>query len=218
MHRVSPAQSTALPAAFDEDGDFLPINILSLRLDSELRCDLYLQSAPDHPYVLYCQRSTPFTNDRRQKLWRNNIACLYIPRDQLPDYQQYLTEHLSDILADKAIAVRDKSEILYASALNVVERVLDNPRDPDALRHGKDLVHVTVDFMGRDDFQLEHLLRAISDNYYLYTHSVNVVAYAIALAMRAGMNDPAMLREMANGALLHDGRMPRRMCATSRAS
>ena len=51
---------------------------------------------------------------------------------------------------------------------------------------------------------MEQLLRTISADYYLYTHSVNVVAYSIALAQRAGYSDRATLREIANGALLHD--------------
>ena len=58
--------------------------------------------------------------------------------------------------------------------------------------------------MTQRSVKLEHLLRTISSEYYLYTHSVNVATYSIALAMRSGFTDHASLRELAHGALLHD--------------
>jgi HD-GYP domain-containing protein (c-di-GMP phosphodiesterase class II) len=58
--------------------------------------------------------------------------------------------------------------------------------------------------MTEKDFVLGDFLQQLSTDYYIYAHSVNVVAYSVALAMRAGHHNHAVLRELANGALLHD--------------
>lgn len=186
------------------DETYYPISIKAIRLDSVPPFDLYLRPSSEQPFILYCQRNTPFNREAQERLAAYRRDRLYIHGDQRNDYHVYLSEHLEDLLTDKRIPLREKSVILYDSAQAVVEQVLEDPCDRKAVRRGKNVAGQTVDFMGAEDFKLEHLLRTISADHYLYTHSVNVVAYSVALAMRAGIDDRATLREIANGALLHD--------------
>ncbi len=183
---------------------FLPISMDSLRLDTAPPFDLFLRTSADQPFVLYCERNTPFTVQAKQRLANNRRDSLFINEKQKGDYNRYLAGHLEEILKDKRLTTREKSVVLYDCAQAVVEDVLKDPQDRDNIKRGKQVVRDTVDFMSAVDFKLEHLLRAISEDFYLYTHSVNVVAYSIALAVRTGITDAATLREIANGALLHD--------------
>lgn len=186
---------------------YVPISIDAVRLDSVPLFDLYFQPGPAQPFVLYCERNTVFSDETRKRLEASRIRTVYVRQEQRKDYSRYLSGYLRDILADPDLSVKKKATILYDSAQAAVEEILQQPDSRESVEKGKDIVENTVSFMTRDDFLLEHLLRTISCDDYLYTHSVNVVAYSIALAMRAGIEDAASLRELANGALLHDAGM-----------
>ena len=183
---------------------YLPINIDAVRVDSSPAFDLYFRPGAEQPFVLYCERNTPFTAEARKRLIVNQVDQLYIRKAQAGDYHRYLAENIEDILKDKKLSAREKSGILYDSAQAVVQEVLADPASRENVQRGKNIAGQTVAFMTAEDFKLEQLIRTISCDYYLYTHSVNVVAYSVALAMRSGIKDRATLREIANGALLHD--------------
>jgi HD-GYP domain-containing protein (c-di-GMP phosphodiesterase class II) len=189
-----------------EYGDqvYLPVSISSLLPESVPRFDLYFRPGPEQPFVLYCERNTAFAEEARQRLLNNRIDHVFIRQSQRHEYTRYLAENIATILEDKSLSPRQKSAILYDSAQAVVEDILSEPKSRENIGRGKHIVRHTVDFMSGQSFKLENLLRSISSDYYLYTHSVNVTAYSIALATRAGFTDAATLRELANGALLHD--------------
>lgn len=186
------------------DQTYLPINIDAVRVDSVPEFDLYFRPGAGQHFVLYCEHNVTFTADARKRLVVQHIDQLYIRKEAALHYHRYLAENLSEILEDSQLSAREKSSILYDSAQAVVIDVLADPTKVENVRQGKEIVSQTVDFMCSEDFKLEQLLRTISCDYYLYTHSVNTVAYTIALAMRVGLDDKATLRELANGALLHD--------------
>jgi HD-GYP domain-containing protein (c-di-GMP phosphodiesterase class II) len=183
---------------------YLPVSIESIRVNSIPPFDLYLQAGSAPPIVLYCERNTLFTAKARRQLENNRVTLLYVRSDNRTAYNSYLADNLEKILKDASLTVKKKAVILYDCAQAVVEDVLARPRSREGIDRGKTVMRQTVDFMTSDDFMLEHLLRTISCDYYLYTHSVNVVAYTVALALEAGYRDRALLRELANGALLHD--------------
>lgn len=189
----------------EENGDiFVPVRMEAIRLNSAPDFSLYFRPGPAQPFVLYCDSSIPFTADAQDRLKKSRVDRLYIHHGQQRQYHRYLAEHMDDILADRSLDIRKKAEILYDAAQAVVEQILDAPISKETIERGKMVVRHTVDFMRAQDFPIEHLLRAISSDYYLYTHSVNVAAYSVALALHAGFRDAATLREMANGALFHD--------------
>ncbi len=193
----------AAPVLFGGEA-YLPVNIGSVRVGSKPDFALYFRPGPGQPFVLYCERNVAFTGDAQSRLEQSGVDRLFIQKRHRGQYARYLAEHLEDILADPALPPEEKAGILYDSAESVVEEVFENPKSEENVQRGKDIVRQTVTFMTGGSFVLEHMLRAISCDYYLYTHSVNVVAYSIALCLQAGFRDAATLREVANGALLHD--------------
>lgn len=192
------------------DGErFRPVAISSLCLDTEPVFDLYFRPGPVQPFVLYSERNHRITDESLQRLRDNRIEQLFVREGELGDYRRYLAANMGTILSDVTISPREKAAILYLSTQSVLEDVFDNPPTLESIGLGKEVVRHTVTFMTSDEFLLEHLLRTISTDYYLYSHSANVVAYSVALAMRAGYCDAPTLREIANGALLHDIGMSR---------
>jgi HD-GYP domain-containing protein (c-di-GMP phosphodiesterase class II) len=202
--------SIALHSPITYGGEsYVPIRIDSIRLDTVPDFALYFRPGPSQPFVLYCERKLLFTRATRKRLEASRVEQLYIKGTERNEYHRYLSGHLEQILRDPKLDLREKSEILYDSAQAVVETVLSQPPSQATIDNGKEIVQQTISFMTSNSFMLEHLLRTISTDYYLYTHSVNVLAYSLALAMHAGHRNMAVLREAANGALLHDIGMSR---------
>ncbi len=193
---------------------YCPINIDAIRLESAPNFPLYFRSGPGRNFILYCERGVAFTLEVRKRLVENKIAHLFIQQGDRQDYSRYLADHLAAILHDPTMSVQEKTAILYDSSQAMVEELFTTPFAHENVSRVKEVVRHTVDLISDDNFRLEDLLRNISCDYYIYTHSVNVVAYSVALAMQAGYNDHATLREIANGALLHDvgkSKLPREM-------
>lgn len=192
--------STAIKARTDQK--FVPIYLDSIRVDSILNFDLYLQV--NTQLVLYRSANLPFTERTRQKLLENRIDRLFVAQDDRHHYQRYIEQNLPKILTDPDVLEIKKAGILYETSTNLVKDVLSNPTYGENIQRSKELVTSTVDFIlrGRDAFL--SLLKITSFDYYTYTHSVNVCTFAIALAQQMGYKDEEFLHELGTGALLHD--------------
>ncbi len=196
---------TAEDGSIELDGaSYFPVHLESLRRDITPDFDLYIRPGDQDTALLYCQQGATFDRALRLRLSQNKVENLYIRKDQQKVYQRHLAAQLPGILRDDGLSAERKSAILYDSAQAVMEEVLDGTLTRSGVKQGKEIVQHTVNFMTSSEFVLGHLLRKMTADYYLYTHSVNVVAYSVALAQRAGYQDKATLRELAHGALLHD--------------
>jgi putative nucleotidyltransferase with HDIG domain len=181
---------------------FVPIYLDSLRVDSVLDFDLYIDI--NRQLVLYRSNDLPFTERTRHKLLDNRVERLYVAFENRAKYQKYIERNLDKILADPEIREERKAGILYETSTNLVKDVLNNPTFGDNIQRSKDIVATTVGFIlqGRQAFL--NLLKITSFDYYTYTHSVNVCTFAIALAQQLGFQDEEFLHELGAGALLHD--------------
>lgn len=181
---------------------FMPIHLESIRVDSVLDFDLYINV--NNQLVLYRSGNLPFTDRTLRKLVDNRVDRLYIAFENKRNYQRYIEKNLDKILVDPRIEEEKKAGILYDTSTNLVKDVLNNPTYGENIQRSKDLVSQTVNFIlkGREAFL--NLLKITSFDYYTYTHSVNVCTFAIALAQQLGFCDEQFLHELGIGSLLHD--------------
>ena len=192
--------STLTKSRIDEK--HIAIILDSLRIDTVLDFDLHLIVNGD--LVLYRSADLPFTEENRQKLLENKVERLYVAGENRGKYQKYIENNLSDILDDPAVAEEQKAKILYETSTNLVKDVLSNPTFGENVQRSKDLVSNSVEYIlkGRESFL--SMLRTASFDYHLYTHSVNVCTFSIALAQQMGQSDKKFLNELGLGSLLHD--------------
>lgn len=185
-------------------GTFVPIRLASLLVDSVTDFNLYvLPSAKEHP-VLYREKAVPFAETDRTRLRDNEVDVLYIEASQEDEYWQYVERNLGRLLKDEAFDVREKSSLAYSATQGIVAQVLDSPRSPQTIVRAQELVLTLVEFVLEERAALESLIDVMSFDYYTYTHSVNVFVFSVTLAQRTGVGDPRALRELGDGALLHD--------------
>jgi len=180
----------------------LPIYLDTLRIDSVLDFDLYIDNGSD--VVLYRAAQLPFTERNRRQLLEYRVAMLYVSRLDQRAYQRYLEDNLETIVKDEGIEESVRAGIVYESAKFMVEDIFDRPTLSENIRRGKELVSSTVGFILTANSTLTNLLNVMSFNYSTYTHSVNVCTLSLALAQFIGVKSPRDLRVLGTGALLHD--------------
>ncbi len=183
---------------------FVPVCLSSLRSDTLADFDLYLRVPELSRPVLYRQRDLPFTEDVRQRLVQRGVARLYVLAEDHGRYLRYVESHLPTLLNDPSLPTETKTDLLYRSATNMMAEILEQPRASDVLRRSRDLVWSTCDYLLKDRFALQGLVRVMSFDYYTYTHSLNVFVFSVSLARRVGITDPDDIRQFGEGALLHD--------------
>jgi len=182
---------------------FIGITVASLRLDAVTEFDLYLIPGDSGPPLLYRERDLVFTPEALQRLRDNQVRELLIPADQNGRYLRYLERNLRAILEDPAVPIDEKSEVVYCSAQGLVQSILQDPRAHDLVSRSRGMVESTVELLHAERNAFEELLKVTSFDYYTHTHSVNVFVFTVALGQRIGY-DLATLREVGQGALLHD--------------
>jgi len=183
---------------------FIPIPLESLCLDTLVGFDIYIRTGAGKEPMLYRSANLPFTVEAKERLLKNYVARIYIERTDHEKYERYIEDNLDKIIADKTIEPDRKSQIVYSSATNLMERLFENPRLGENIRRGEKMVTNTVDYILRDERAFRSLLSVTSYDYYTYTHSVNVCVFSVALAQRTGMHDAHSLHVLGTGALLHD--------------
>ena len=190
-------------------GKFVQIPLESLFLDTVTNFKIYVPTKDERQPVLYRAENLRFTEKVRKRLLEHHVEHVYVESSDQDKYRKYIEDNLDKIVADDRVEPQKKAEIVYTSVAYLIEQLLDNPWIRDGIRRSQQLVRNTVDFVLHDEAAFRNFLRVRSYDYYLYTHSVNVCVFSIALAQRMELGEPSDLIVLGTGALLHDVGMSR---------
>jgi len=192
----------SIAAARQKIVTYLPIHLESLRLDAFLEFDLYVLL--NNQMVLYRSAELPFTETTRAKLIENGVRRLYISSEAREKFQSYMELALPELLSSPEISPVSKATLLYDTSASLLQETLANPAFGDNIRRCQRMVENTMSYLITGKAAFRNLLLITNYDYTMYTHSVNVCAYSLALARSAGLSDTNFLYELGVGALLHD--------------
>lgn len=181
---------------------FTAIDIKKIKGNSLLNFDLYLKT--ESKFVLYKNKNLVLGFDELHKLIDKNIENFYIHNKDLKNFRAYLETNIGELLESKNISEQKKAEILFESAVNVVEDIFNNPRSGEAIQRSKEMVGHTVNFIVSAPNAFINLMKIRRYDYYTFTHSVNVCTFLVSLAQKFGITDMNILKEIGEGGLLHD--------------
>jgi len=182
---------------------FFPIRIASLCLDTVTGFDLFLKPQGSKPPVLYRDKSLPFTEEARERLKQREITKLYVSNSQAGEYRRYVQANLRSIIADPAVDLTERAEVLYSSAQDVMKDLMEDPRSGQLFHRTNRLASDAVWFLFNQPASFGSLLKVTSYDYYTYTHCVNVFLFCVALARKMRYGEAEVLT-FGTGALLHD--------------
>lgn len=185
-----------------EAGTYYAIYLESLRVDSILDFDLYINKSNN--FVLYRGSNLPFAEKNRKGLIENNVDKLYISSENQKNYQLYIEKNIHQIINDRTIPEETKAGIIYDSAKLMVKDVLNNPKLKENINRSQEMVENTVSFILKGKSTFHSLIQMMSFDYHTYTHSINVCTLAIGLARFSGIDNQLELDKIGTGALLHD--------------
>jgi hypothetical protein len=143
---------------------FFPVHLKSLRPSSIIDFDLYLKDADT--YILYRSRRIEIVAQDLERLMDNRVAFLYIHSDDRKNYRGYLEKHIESIIRDRDLPLARKSEMLYESAIHVVEDLFSQPRSGEVFVRSKAMVHHTVHFILTGPDAFANLLQIRAHDYY----------------------------------------------------
>ncbi len=181
---------------------YIPIYTHTLTVDSILDFDLYVFDGRD--MVLFRSSKLPMTAAHRSEMLRRNLNRLYISDSQRVEYQRHLREHISQIIADPTLDDFTRSTILYDSARELVKDVFADPTRGQVIRESQEFVESTVQYVLEGKNAFHNMLKVMSFDYTVFSHSVNVCTFSLALANAVGVERTGDLVALATGALLHD--------------
>lgn len=178
---------------------YTPLDLETIRGDLNIPADLYLDE--NGRLVLYRAGSIPFTAQDRDRLRKNGISRLWIRIDH-----PSLSRDLAALMAmnDEQVPVRIKARILYDAVRSIVAQALTSQPGQKALEDVEEAVALTIAYLSETKEGLSALLTAMRHDSSLFTHSVNVAAYAIGLEQFIGHSDEYIIRCLGLGAILHD--------------
>ncbi len=182
---------------------FLTVPVTAMRPFTTPGFALYLVHGKQKEPVLYRSAGLPCTPEIINRLQEGGVTYVLIKSEDEKAYHRYVEERLGEIIRDPTLPLPERAGLLYDSAQNLLKELMEDPRAQDALeRSGRMVGHVMFLLYSSSD-AFEHLMQVTSFDYYTYTHSVNVMIFATALAQRVGMDEETLFR-FGQGALLHD--------------
>jgi putative nucleotidyltransferase with HDIG domain len=181
---------------------YSPVSTHKLQINSIINFDLFIKTGDN--FVLYKNRNLKITTDDFERLAGHDVEILYIHIKDKKNYKNYIEGNIEHFLNSTDVPIQKKAEVLYESAVNVIEDVFDNPRSGETIRRSREIISHTVDFILTTPESFTNLLKIRKYDYYTYTHSVNVCTFLVCLSQELGINDKKILLEVGEGGLLHD--------------
>lgn len=131
------------------------------------------------------------------------VSTLYINTLHRPLLDGYLCGNARAFVAQPDTPIAVKSRYLYDSSTQVLKRFFENPEHMEPLQQVSDLAEVILEMVLANSTAFHSLIEVSSHDYYTFSHSVDVMIYAVGLGGRLGF-EPERLRRLAVGAILHD--------------
>jgi HD-GYP domain-containing protein (c-di-GMP phosphodiesterase class II) len=173
----------------------------NIRRDTSADFNLYMRSK-DNKYILYRGANTTITEAHKETLNENGVKRLYIQGEDQQKYLHYVEKHMSSILSSSA-PVEEKASILYQSTNQLIQDVMDKPDLGENIERVDQLVDTTINDFMDDERNLLKMIYVMAFDYTLYTHSVNVTVFGLALGRQLKLSQED-LHCLGMGLMLHD--------------
>lgn len=180
--------------------DAIPLGVLSPF--RAISFDLFIKESDAKNCVLLCPKNCKISEYKLKELQANG-ADVFIRKDDRPIFNGFIKKSIKDISADLYLSTDEKSQMVYSTAVMVVNELFNNIDSKDAVEDSKVLAGTILHDILKDDKTFLSMASVLSYDYYTYSHCVNVCIYSIAIGKKLSL-DSGAIEELAHAAILHD--------------
>lgn len=180
----------------------LPVPLRCVPVESLINLEIYLQTGGK--YSLYNAKGLHFGRRDAERLLERKIEYVYISVKDHQVYYETMEKALSRIVGDPNIQEEKKTEILYATAIELSNQLLAGPPGKEEVKRAANVARSTVELIMRNRTAFGGLYEIFNHDFYTATHLVNVCGLSISLAQKMGLFDVEILQQIGTGGLLHD--------------
>lgn len=184
---------------------FLPVKLARTPLAALEGISIYLRSPESESgYRLYKHGCYKFSDTARQRLLNNGVEFIYIQMSDQSRLRKQIDAHLVEAVSDPAMAIWEKSNLLYDTSVELVHELLTEPDFAARTPRMERVCKAVATFVLNEPTAFSHLFAASHHDFYTTTHMVNVSTWMVSLAYAMGYHDPEDLNRVAQAGLLHD--------------
>lgn len=180
---------------------FIVIGIDTIVLSEPLPFDLYVKHT--NHLVKFTKAGEALSCEKKEQLVNNKVNHFYIESLNSKTFDTYLAGNLSTILNSPYLNKTQKSEIIYTSAVHIMQDMFESKISESKIMAAKGVMAETVKQIVSNDVTAASILKLSSHDYRTYSHCVNVALYSIGMAYEHGLS-AEQITEIASGAILHD--------------
>ncbi|MCD6163029.1 MAG: HD domain-containing protein [candidate division Zixibacteria bacterium] len=186
----------------NENGEYLPISIKSISIDSVYQFDLYQKN--NGSFRLFRCQNIPVLQKDFDNLIEYGQEILYVPSEQKEPFYDHMINNLPNLLQDKSVLIEEKIDILTSTSVSILDRILTEPMSKANIKNSVDHSNNHV-YMALHKESSRHLMTMdYSKISYPIAHAINVANMSILLGIRCGITNPEKLQNICIGALLHE--------------
>lgn len=186
------------------DSDYCRIHIDDFLSGSQLQSDIFLRLSSTK-YLKVAKKGSSVSPQRLESYKSKGLDYLYIKKEEFSTYLGFNLS-ISKVASDKGAKIsRHKKMKLLKHAIEVcLQDAYVNGLSKDKFFAAKGLVESTLNVMvdNGDIFSMLNMLKEHQDK--IYSHSMGVSLYAIAIAQQMGWTSASTQFKIAMAGLLHD--------------
>jgi len=154
--------------------------------------------------LAFGERFPAITDETLLELKENGIKTFFISMSESDDFSDYFNRNLERIVSNPNINDREKARVLFYSAKLYVRRWFEHPKIGAVLESSRNVIEHIVRYVLKDNKAFYNFFDIDGDSTYLFSHSLNVAIYGLAIMNAMGKVRPEMTEAYTYGALMHD--------------
>ncbi|MBU1001088.1 MAG: HD domain-containing protein [Proteobacteria bacterium] len=173
---------------------------------ADTRAGFVIYLKQDDQYVLYTKQGESLSSDHRTRLESQGVEKVYIPVAQKRAYDEYIRQHLGQLLNDESIAIEERAKTWSSTTQDMARGFFEQnlPKATLRIRYKRfeDIVGQSTRFF-MEPRALKELSRFITKSGKGYGHGIGTMVYTACL-LQTFQPDDLLLTSCCLGAILHD--------------
>ena len=187
----------------DKSKFHFPIDPQTIRVDTVLPFDVFIESAPED-LKLFHDSGQAYSEESQTEVFENEITILYVKLSDKSRYYTYLESNFAAIINDPLMIADNKARIIHDLITFLSMTIFSSPTRNLVTRY-KDIIRHISSFVLKEDDSVKLLIPLTTSSHHLYNHAVNVGIFGMGLAKETLSGDSSHdMAEVASGLFLHD--------------